>query len=64
MHVRLFSSGKAARMKESDYFREQAKECRSAASQNGRSDEVRALRQLARYYEDQAAKLDPPRSRH
>lgn len=51
-------------MKASEYFREQAKECRSAALQNGQSEEVRALRQLARYYDDQASKLDPPRSRH
>jgi hypothetical protein len=45
-------------MKESQYFREQAKECRSAALSNGRSDEARALRQLARYYEDQAVKSE------
>ena len=51
-------------MKESDYFREQAKECRSAATQNGQPEEARALRQLARYYDDQAAKLDKPASRH
>jgi hypothetical protein len=51
-------------MKESEFFRDQAKECRAAALQNARSDEVRALRQLARYYDDQAAKVEAPKSRH
>ncbi len=51
-------------MKESEFFRAQAKECRSAAVQNGRSEDVRALRQLARYYEEQAEKLEKPTSRH
>ena len=51
-------------MKESDFFREQAKECRSAAVSNGRPEDARALRQLARYYEDQAVKLERPASRH
>lgn len=60
----FFSAREAADMKESDYFREQAKECRSAAIKNGQAEDARALRQLARYYEDQAAKLDRPVSRH
>lgn len=51
-------------MKESEYFREQAKECRSAAMKNGAGEDARALRQLARYYDDQAAKLDRPAARH
>ena len=51
-------------MREADYLREQAKECRSAALQNARAEDARALRQLARYYEDQAAKLETNRSRH
>ena len=51
-------------MKESEYFREQAKECRSAALKIGQAEDARALRQLARYYDDQAAKLDKPASRH
>ncbi len=51
-------------MKESEFFREQAKECRAAALQNGRTDDVRALRQLARYYDEQAAKIEVPKSRH
>jgi hypothetical protein len=51
-------------MREADYFREQAKECRSAAVKNGSAEDVRALRQLARYYEDQAQKLEKPGSRH
>jgi len=51
-------------MNESNYFREQAKECRAAATQNGRPEEARALRQLARYYEDQAAKLERPTAKH
>ncbi len=51
-------------MKEADYFRVQAKECRSAAMNNAQAEEARALRQLARYYDEQAAKLDKPASRH
>jgi hypothetical protein len=51
-------------MKESDYFRTQAKECRAAAMNNAPADEARALRQLARYYEEQAARVEMPRSRH
>jgi hypothetical protein len=57
-------SRKGEAMKESDYFREQAKECRTAAVKNAQGDDARALRQLARYYDDQAAKLDRPVSRH
>jgi hypothetical protein len=64
MQVKLFSSGEAEGMKESDFFREQAKECRSAAMNNGRAEDARALRQLARYYEEQAAKVDRPVSKH
>jgi hypothetical protein len=51
-------------MKESEFFREQARECRATALQKDRSEEARALRQLARYYDEQAAKVEPPRSRH
>ena len=51
-------------MKESEFFRAQAKECRSAALKNGASEDARALRQLARYYDEQAAKVERPQSRH
>jgi hypothetical protein len=51
-------------MKESDYFRTQAQECRSAAMQNVAPEDARALRQLARYYEQQAQRMEMPPSRH
>jgi hypothetical protein len=51
-------------MKESEFLREQAKECRSAAMRNAQAQEARGLRQLARYYDEQAEKLERPTSRH
>jgi len=51
-------------MKESEYLRTQAQECRAAAMKNVPAEDARALRQLARYYEQQAARSDLPPSRH
>jgi hypothetical protein len=53
-------------MRESDYLRQQAGECRAAAEETQRQGDSRALKQLANYYEKEAAKLEarPPRFMH
>ena len=45
-------------MKEADYLREQARDCRKQAGQAATSLDRRALRQLAGYYEKEANRLD------
>ena len=47
-----------SQMREADYFREQARQCQSAARHAESRNDGRALMQLARYYERQADKLD------
>lgn len=53
-------------MRESDYLKQQAGECRAAAEETQRQGDRRALKQLANYYEREAAKLEarPPRFMH
>ncbi len=45
-------------MRESEYLREQARQCLAAAREAESRNDGRALMQLARYYEQQANKLD------
>ncbi len=45
-------------MKEADYFREQARECRKNAAKAADHLDRRALRQLADHYDKEAGKLD------
>lgn len=45
-------------VKEADYLREQARDCRKQAAQAPTPIDRRALRQLADYYEREAGKLD------
>ena len=45
-------------MKEADYLREQARECRKQAGRAASFTDKRALRQLADYYDKEAGKLD------
>lgn len=45
-------------MKEADFFREQARDCRKQATQAPTPVDRRALRQLADYYDKEASKLD------
>lgn len=47
-----------SKMREAEYFREQARQCQAAARQTESRNDGRALMQLARYYERQAEKLD------
>ncbi len=44
-------------MKEADYLREQARECRKHAGEAPTQADRRALRQLAGYYEKEANRL-------
>ena len=49
-------------MKESEYLRLQAEECRATSRYAGTHDDRRALEQLAGYYEREAMKMEirPP----
>ncbi len=49
-------------MREATYLREQARECRSAARKAQDRRDSQALMQLARYYEERAAQLDPDKA--
>jgi hypothetical protein len=52
------SVGRSVIMKESQYLREQARECATAAQQTKDQASRRSLLQLAGYYEKEANKLD------
>ena len=45
-------------MREADYLREQARQCRKQVSQAATPIERRALRQLADHYESEAKQID------
>jgi hypothetical protein len=45
-------------MREADYLREQARQCRKQVSQAATPIERRALRQLADHYETEARQID------
>lgn len=53
-------------MADSEYFKQQAKQCRSIAAGIDNGSDKRALLQLARHYDTQAAQTEKPRmvSRH
>jgi hypothetical protein len=48
-------------MNEAEFMREQARECRTQATQAEAPPDRRALRQLADHYEREARKLGAPR---
>ncbi len=53
-----FPAEKGDAVKEADYLREQARDCRKQAARAATHVDRRALRQLADYYDKEASKLD------